>query len=65
MFYLTGLLFLLTAIVAWANNNVNHGYMLADRLCGDGGTLCRNPSLLLLLSAIVGILALYRAGVRQ
>ena len=65
MFYLTGLLFLLTAFVAWAKNNLNHGYIWADRLCGDGGAVCNNPSLLLLLSAIVGILALYRAGIRQ
>lgn len=65
MFYLTGLLFLLTAVVAWAKNNVNHGHVWADRLCADGGTVCSNPNLLLFLSIVVGLLALYRAAVKQ
>ncbi len=64
MFYLTGLLFLTTAVVAWAKNNVNHGYAWADRLCADG-SVCNNASLLLLLSIVIGILALYRASVKQ
>ena len=65
MFYLAGLLLAGTAVVAWAKNNVNHGYVWADRLCNGDYALCGNPNLMLLAAIGVGLVALYRVAVKQ
>lgn len=65
MFYLTGVLFLLGVISAWSHANIGRGYLVADRLCVSGKVLCDNPKWLLIASAAMAIIALYRMSVKQ
>lgn len=65
MFWLAGLMFAIAAFAAWAKANVNRGYFLADQLCGIGKTACEHPTWLMIAALVLGLLALYRASVRQ
>ena len=65
MFYLTGVLFLLGVISAWSNAHVGRGHLWADQLCVSGRVFCDNPKWLLIASATLGIIALYRMSLRQ
>jgi len=65
MFYLAGLMFAVAAFAAWARGNVYRGYPLADQMCLFGQFLCDDPKWLLLASLVVGLVALYRASVRE
>lgn len=62
---LAGLMFSIAAFAAWANAKVNCGYYLADQLCGLGRSACNHPKWLMLAALVLGLVALYRASVRQ
>ena len=65
MFYLTGVLFLFGVLSAWSHANIGRGYLLADRLCVTGKIFCDNPKWLLIASATIAIVGLYRMSLRQ
>ena len=65
MFYLTGVLFLLGVISAWSNANIGRGYLVADQLCVSGKVFCDHPKWLLIASAAMAVIALYRMSVKQ
>jgi hypothetical protein len=65
MGYLAGLVFAVAAFATWAGSSVNRGFSVADRVCSNAGLLCNNAKWLLAAALLLGLIAIYRASVRQ
>ncbi len=65
MSYLAGLVFAVAVFATWAGSSVNRGFAVADRVCSNASVLCNNPKWLLAAALVLGLLAVYRASVRQ
>lgn len=65
MFFLAGAVLAIAALAAWAGSSVNHGFALADRFCSNASVLCDNPRWLMAAALAFGLIAIYRASVRQ
>lgn len=65
MNYLAGLVLVVAVFATWAGSSVNRGFSVADRVCSNAGVLCNNAKWLLVAALVLGLIAVYRASVRQ